>query len=109
MGTQEDCSTTTIFRRPSCKEQFSDGHSAVNSDLGDVRKMHRYVIAIAALLLISFVRPSLAQVAGEHYQISSAHPVAAIQDTETAAQRDARMSWWREARLDRKSTRLNSS
>ena len=61
--------------------------------------MHRYVIAIAALLLTSFVRPSLAQVAGEHYQISSAHPVAAIQDTETAAQRDARMSWWREARF----------
>jgi len=27
------------------------------------------------------------------------HPVAAIQDTETIAQRDARMQWWREARF----------
>ena len=27
------------------------------------------------------------------------HPVAAIQDTETAAQRDQRMGWWREARF----------
>jgi len=27
------------------------------------------------------------------------HPVAAIQDTETAARRDARMAWWREARF----------
>ncbi len=27
------------------------------------------------------------------------HPVPAIQDTETAAQRDARMAWWRDARF----------
>jgi alpha-L-fucosidase len=30
---------------------------------------------------------------------SSQHPVKAIQDTETLAQRNARMAWWREARL----------
>jgi alpha-L-fucosidase len=30
---------------------------------------------------------------------SANHPVPAIQDTETAAQRDARMAWWREARF----------
>jgi alpha-L-fucosidase len=30
---------------------------------------------------------------------SPAHPVAAIQDTETPAQRDARMAWWRQARF----------
>jgi len=29
----------------------------------------------------------------------SKHPVAPVQDTETAAQRDARMAWWREARF----------
>ena len=33
------------------------------------------------------------------YTISKTHPVAAIQDTETPAQRDARMQWWREARF----------
>jgi len=30
---------------------------------------------------------------------SNVHPVPAIQDTETAAQKDARMAWWREARF----------
>jgi alpha-L-fucosidase len=30
---------------------------------------------------------------------SSVHPVPSIQDTETAAQKDARMAWWREARF----------
>jgi alpha-L-fucosidase len=30
---------------------------------------------------------------------SNAHPVPAIQDTETPAQRDARMEWWRKARF----------
>ena len=43
--------------------------------------------------------PAFAQVEGEKIAVSSAHPVAAIQDTETPAQRDARMAWWREARF----------
>jgi alpha-L-fucosidase len=30
---------------------------------------------------------------------ATAHPVASVQDTETAAQRDARMAWWRQARF----------
>ena len=36
-----------------------------------------------------------------HAQAAQAapHPVPAIQDTETPAQRDARMAWWREARF----------
>src|ERR1035437_8627413 len=61
--------------------------------------MYKSSLAITALLLTSLARTSLAQVQGEHYQIGSDHPVAAIQDTETAAQHDARMSWWREARF----------
>ncbi len=40
-----------------------------------------------------------AQVEGEHIQSNANHPVQAIQDTETPAQRDARMAWWREARF----------
>ncbi len=43
--------------------------------------------------------PSLAQVEGEHIAANTNHPVAAIQDTETPAQKDARMAWWREARF----------
>ncbi|MBV8629752.1 MAG: alpha-L-fucosidase [Silvibacterium sp.] len=41
---------------------------------------------------------ALAQVQGEHYQ-TSGHPVACIQDTETAAQKNERMRWFREARF----------
>lgn len=40
-----------------------------------------------------------AQVRGEHYQTANAHPVPSIQDTETAAQKDERMQWFREARF----------
>jgi len=40
-----------------------------------------------------------AQVSGEHYNISQQHRVKAVQDTETPAQRDARMAWWRTARF----------
>ncbi len=42
---------------------------------------------------------ALAQVEGEHVDVNNAHAVKAIQDTETPAQRDARMAWWREARF----------
>jgi alpha-L-fucosidase len=36
---------------------------------------------------------------GATIPVSKAHPVAAVQDNETPAQRDARMKWWREARF----------
>ena len=56
-------------------------------------------IAVAATFLAWCALPSSAQTEGHHIAVSSAHPVAAIQDTETPAQRDARMAWWREARF----------
>ena len=41
-----------------------------------------------------------AQLQGDSFGAAAAkHPVAAIQDTETTAQKDARMAWWREARF----------
>src|SRR5579863_63369 len=43
--------------------------------------------------------PLLAQVEGEHIHTSAAHPVPAIQDTETTAQKDDRLRWFREARF----------
>jgi alpha-L-fucosidase len=52
---------------------------------------------LAASLLLA--APVSAQIEGEHIATSSAHPVAAIQDRETPAQRDARMAWWRAARF----------
>ena len=42
---------------------------------------------------------ALAQTEGHRIDTSSAHPVKAIQDKETSAQRDARMAWWRAARF----------
>jgi alpha-L-fucosidase len=62
-------------------------------------KSARRLISVAATLLALCALPSSAQTEGNHIAVSSAHPVAAIQDTETPAQRDARMAWWREARF----------
>jgi alpha-L-fucosidase len=55
---------------------------------------------LAALFLASTCAFASAQLEGNHVpQASQPHPVPAIQDTETPAQRDARMQWWREARF----------
>jgi alpha-L-fucosidase len=55
---------------------------------------------LAALVLASTGTFVSAQVEGEHYdQATKAHAVRSIQETETPAQRDARMQWWREARF----------
>src|ERR1035437_2569432 len=62
-------------------------------------KIRPYAVAAAAVLLFSAALPTRAQVEGEHIKVETNHPVAAIQDTETLAQRDARMAWWREARF----------
>jgi len=61
--------------------------------------MNKSSLVIAVLLFASLARTSPAQIQGEHYETSKDHPVAAIQDTETVAQRDARMGWMREARF----------
>jgi alpha-L-fucosidase len=42
---------------------------------------------------------SWAQMQDEHYQTSTKHPVRSIQDTETPAQKNERMRWFREARF----------
>ncbi len=53
-----------------------------------------------ALLLFAAIPLSHAQLQGSKPDVQPAnHPVPAIQDTETPAQRDARMQWWREARF----------
>src|ERR1700733_12860470 len=62
-------------------------------------KMHRRLFVVAAMLLASITFRCPAQVEGEHIDTNANHPVAAIQDTETPAQREARMAWWREARF----------
>jgi alpha-L-fucosidase len=64
----------------------------------NVKSVHR-AVATAAMLFIGCASPLFAQVEGEHIAVSPSHPVAAIQDTETPAQRDARMAWWRDARF----------
>jgi alpha-L-fucosidase len=49
----------------------------------------------------AFVAPAriLAQIQGKHILTTSAHPVPAIQDTETPEQKKERMQWFREARF----------
>jgi alpha-L-fucosidase len=59
----------------------------------------RRLLPIAAtILLAGLFRPCFAQLEGDTIPVSKVHPVPAVQDTETAAQRDARMKWWRESR-----------
>jgi alpha-L-fucosidase len=55
-----------------------------------------FTAGLSSLLIAPVV---LAQVEGEHIASSPAHPVKAIQDTETRAQRNERMAWWRAARF----------
>jgi alpha-L-fucosidase len=62
-------------------------------------KINRVSIVLSGVLLACCLRPSAAQLQGERIGGGAVHPVAAVQDTETAAQRDARMRWWREARF----------
>ena len=67
-----------------------------------MKPLKRLLAAAATLALactLPVTEPSLAQLEGEHISTSASHPVAAIQDTETPAQKDARMAWWREARF----------
>jgi alpha-L-fucosidase len=61
----------------------------------------RLTLAAALLATTSFI-PSIMQAQLEGSKPDAAamnHPVPAIQDTETPAQHDARMQWWREARF----------
>jgi alpha-L-fucosidase len=56
--------------------------------------------SIATAFLIAAGTLSYGQLQGSRPDTTPVnHPVPAIQDTETKAQRDARMEWWREARF----------
>jgi alpha-L-fucosidase len=56
--------------------------------------------SIATALLLASASLSYAQLEGSKPDTQPVnHPAPAIQDTETPAQRDARMQWWREARF----------
>jgi alpha-L-fucosidase len=56
--------------------------------------------SIATALLLGSASLSYAQLEGSKSDSQPVnHPVRAIQDTETPAQREARMEWWREARF----------
>jgi alpha-L-fucosidase len=56
--------------------------------------------ALAVMLLSTAGSLGYAQLGGGKAAVHPlAHPVSAVQDTETATQRDVRMQWWREARF----------
>jgi alpha-L-fucosidase len=62
-------------------------------------KIHRITIASVISLLAAFSLATSAQIEGDNINVSTKHPITSIQDTESAAHRDARMRWWREARF----------
>ncbi len=57
------------------------------------------VFAASGLAVGAKAAPGWAQIQGEHIQTSPQHPVPSIQDTETPAEKDARMHWFRQARF----------
>ena len=64
--------------------------------------MNRSAIAwIVGLACAAFsAQPSLAQLEGGAFdQVPGAHPIPSVQDRETAAERDARLRWFRDARF----------
>jgi alpha-L-fucosidase len=64
-----------------------------------IHNQSRPWVRIAGVALLGGIwQPCSAQLEGDTISVSKNHPVAAVQDTETKAQRDARMKWWRESR-----------
>jgi alpha-L-fucosidase len=62
--------------------------------------LNRALRTISTAFLLASASLSYAQLEGSKPDTQPVnHPVPAIQDTETPAQRDARMEWWREARF----------
>jgi alpha-L-fucosidase len=56
--------------------------------------------SLSSVLVFAAVSLSYAQLAGSKADTPPVHhPVPSVQDTETPAQKDARMQWWREARF----------
>ncbi len=61
---------------------------------------HRWaLLGLLCLLLSAGSQVAFGQLEGDTIPVSTVHPVKAVQDTETAAQRNARMKWWRESRF----------
>jgi alpha-L-fucosidase len=56
---------------------------------------------VAAAVLAGVGATAWGQLEGGKFDtpVGQGHPVASVQDTESAAQKDARMAWWREARF----------
>ena len=79
------------------RDVFSSGEFHLNPPRHSIVGSTRHYLALA---LLASATLAYAQVQGEKIDTHSGnHPVLAIQDTETPAQRDARMQWWREARF----------
>jgi len=62
-----------------------------------MKAVHRLIVFASLFTACTSVYAQLAGSAPDNQR--AAHPVPSVQDTETAAQRDARMAWWREARF----------
>ena len=60
--------------------------------------MVKRALCLAAVLCAACA-PAFGQLEGDRIATTSAHPVASVQDRETAAERDARLAWFREARF----------
>jgi alpha-L-fucosidase len=62
-------------------------------------KSFRSCVVLFSLSLLVHASPLTAQLEGDRIATAAKHPVPAVQDVESPAQRDARLAWWREARF----------
>jgi len=58
-----------------------------------------HLLAVAAIITAAPLGRAQLQGGSFDTPAAPAHPIASIQDTETPAQKDARMAWWRQARF----------
>src|ERR1035437_554691 len=63
------------------------------------RTFSKGCVLAASAAALGETMQAFAQIQGEHIQTTTTHPVRPIQDTETPAQKNERMKWFREARF----------
>ncbi len=63
------------------------------------RAFSKGCVIAASGLAIGDATQAWAQIEGEKYKVGKKHPVPSIQDTETPAEKNARLQWFREARF----------
>jgi hypothetical protein len=102
----KELETASIFRRSKTSATFS-GQLFLMIELNHItlirttqRSSEKSVhMKFSSSIIAAFLLANMTAFGAAAPVTTTPHPVPSIQDTETPAQRDARMGWWREARF----------